>query len=180
MRKAKIAKIKNYKKILNEKKISNDLIHKNNKNFEIYGRNNVNKIKKEREDFKMRELKKQRNHGISMENYYLESCEGNKQETDKLKDKLLKLEKIEAHYINNIIETKKGIVRNNSTGMYLYKRDNEKMNLNEQDDEKYSRNKYSININKNLSYDDNFNEENENEGEDIIKVEKKVELNNKK
>ena len=55
MRKAKIAKIKNYKKILNEKKISNDLIHKNNKNFEIYGRNNVNKIKKEREDFKMRE-----------------------------------------------------------------------------------------------------------------------------
>ena len=115
-----------------------------------------------------------------MENYYLESCEGNKQETDKLKDKLLKLEKIEAHYINNIIETKKGIVRNNSTGMYLYKRDNEKMNLNEQDDEKYSRNKYSININKNLSYDDNFNEENENEGEDIIKVEKKVELNNKK
>ena len=180
MRKAKIAKIKNYKKILNEKKISNDLIHKNNKNFELYGRNNVNKIKKEREDFKMRELKKQRNHGKSMENYYLESCEGNKQETDKLKDKLLKLEKIEAHYINNIIETKKGIVRNNSTGMYLYKRDNEKMNLNEQEKKKYSRNKYSININKNLSYDDNLNEEYENEAEDIIKVEKKMGLNNKK
>ena len=183
MQKAKIYKIKNYKKLLKEKKIGNDLIHKNNKNFEKYGRNNVNKIKKEREDFKKRELKKQRNHGKSMENFYLESCEGNKQETDKLKDKLLKLEKIEAQYINNIIETKKSIVRNNSTGKYLYNRDRnpiEKMDLNDQDDEKYSRNKNSININKNLSYDDNFNEENENEAEDFIKVEKKVGLNNKK
>ena len=159
-------------------------------------KNNVNKIKKEREDFKKNELKKQKNHGKSMENYYLESCEDNKHETDKLRDKIRKLEELEVEYINNINETRRGIVRNNSVGIYYFNREMtpiKKLDLDEQIDSNHNRKinlkkNHKNTITKNLlhkSYDDNLdiniNEENENDKEDqLIKVEKKIGVNNKK
>ena len=133
-----------------------------------------------------------------MDNYYLESCEDNKQETDKLKDKIERLEKIESEYLNTINETRRGIIRNNSTGIYFNKRDMnpiQKLDLDEQMDGKYMAGKYKNrknkknSVNKNLlhqSYngdiENNWSEignENENKKK-IIKVEKKIGLSNKK
>ena len=198
MEKTKFTKIKNYKKLMKEKKTGINIINENNKNFEKYGKNNVYKIKKEREDFKMKEIKKQKNHGKTMDNYYLESCEDNKQETDKLKDKIERLEKLETEYLNTINETRRGIIRNNSTGIYFIKRDMspiQKLDLDEQMDGKYIASKYrnrknkKNSVNKNLlhqSYngdiENNWSEKgNENENKKkIIKVEKKIGLNYKK
>ena len=198
MEKTKFSKMKNYKQLMKEKKTSINIINENNKNFENYGKNNVYKIKKEREEFKMKELNKQRNHGKTMDNYYLESCEGNKQETDKLKDKIEKLEKLETEYLNTINETRRGIIRNNSTGMYFIKRDMnpiQKLDLDEQMDGKYftgnnrNRKKKKNSVTKNLMHqsynDDNENNWSERGNEDenkkkIIKVEKKIGLNNRK
>ena len=198
MEKTKFSKMKNYKKLMKAKKTSLDIINENNKNFEQYGKNNVYKIKKEREDFKMKEIKKQKNHGKTMDNYYLESCEDNKQETDKLKDKIERLEKLETEYLNTINETRRGIIRNNSTGIYFIKRDMspiQKLDLDEQMDGKYIASKYrnrknkKNSVNKNLlhqSYngdiENNWSEKgNENENKKkIIKVEKKIGLNYKK
>ena len=196
MQKTKTTKMKNYKHMQKEKKIGLTIINENNQNFEKYGKNNVNKIKKEREDFKKNELKKQKNHGKSMDNYYLESCEDNKHETDKLRDKIRKLEELEVEYINNINETRRGIVRNNSVGVYYFNREMtpiKKLDLDEQIDSNHNR---KINLKKNnkntltknllhKSYDDNLdvniNEENENDNEDkLIKVGKKIGVNNKK
>ena len=89
--KVKFTKMKNYQKLMEEKKYGKNLINQNNKNFLNYGKNNVYKIKKEREDFKKKEMKKMKKHGKSMDNFYMESCEGNRQETDKLRDKLVEL-----------------------------------------------------------------------------------------
>ena len=131
-----------------------------------------------------------------MDNYYLESCEDNKHETDKLRDKIRKLEELEVEYINNINETRRGIVRNNSVGVYYFNREMtpiKKLDLDEQIDSNHNR---KINLKKNnkntltknllhKSYDDNLdvniNEENENDNEDkLIKVGKKIGVNNKK
>ena len=87
-----------------------------------------------------------------MDNYYLKSCENNKHETDKLKDKIKKLEKLEVEYINSLNETRQGITRNNSVGVYYFKREMtpvKKLDLNEQTEGK----KYHKKINKNMAKD---------------------------
>ena len=103
MEKNKNSKIQNYKKLQNEKKETLNIIHENNHNFEKYGKNNVKKIQKERQQVKRNELRKLKYHGKSMDNYYLRSCENNKHETDKLKDKIKKLEKLEELFFFQII-----------------------------------------------------------------------------
>ena len=185
MEKNKNSKIQNYKKLQNEKKETLNIIHENNHNFEKYGKNNVKKIQKERQQVKRNELRKLKYHGKSMDNYYLKSCENNKHETDKLKDKIKKLEKLEVEYINSLNETRQGITRNNSVGVYYFKREMtpvKKLDLNEQTEGK----KYHKKINKNMakdlfnSYDGKTNiiiNENENKGGKIIKVGKKIGVN---
>ena len=179
-------------KLNNELRESINTINKNNKKYEKYGKNNVNKIVKEREDFKKKELKKQKKLGKSMDIFYLESCEDNKQQTDKLKEKLKRLEKLEDQYINKINETRKVIVRNNSVGVYKFKKDMnpiKKLDLEENVDKKHTiikRKNPKSNISKNLlhkSYDvnndnNNINEENENNDNSgkVIKVETKIEI----
>ena len=195
MEKTKTSKIQNYKLLQKQKKIGINIINKNNQNFEKYGKNNVYKIKKEREDFKKNELKKQKNHGRSMDNYYLESCEDNKHETDKLRDKIKKLEELEEEYLNNINEKrKKGIIRNNSVGIYFNREVTpiKKLDLDEQIDSNHNRkNKmkknYKNTINKKLRYnssDDHLDiseQKNEDDNENkLIRVEKKIGLNHKK
>lgn len=193
--KVKFTKMKNYQKLMEEKKYGKNLINQNNKNFLNYGQNNVYKIKKEREDFKKKEMKKMKKHGKSMDNFYMESCEGNRQETDKLRDKLVELEKLESEYIRHIYETRKGLVRNNSTGIYFFKKDInpiEKLILDDEIDENhhlnYKNNKKSMS--KKMSYksydgkdiNHNFNSSrNDSLSRDkVIKVEKKIKLKNKK
>ena len=191
MEKTKNTKLKDYQRAQKEKQLVINTINKNNKKYEKYGKNNVNKIVKEREDFKKKELKKQKKLGKSMDIFYLESCEDNKQQTDKLKEKLKRLEKLEDQYINKINETRKVIVRNNSVGVYKFKKDMnpiKKLDLEENVDKKHTiikRKNPKSNISKNLlhkSYDvnndnNNINEENENNDNSgkVIKVETKIE-----
>ena len=184
MEKTKNYKMKNYKKLLNDKKIGLSIINENNQNFEKYGKNNVNKIKKERERTKKIEQMKHKKHGRSMDNYYVESCESNKQETDKLKDKIKKLEKMEDKYLNSINETRQGFLRNNSMGVY-YQRDMtpiKKLDLDKQIEDgkhiyKYNQKRNNKNcVSKELTYQNNFGSES---GEKVIKVEKKIGTNNK-
>ena len=100
-------------------------------------------------------------------------------------DKIKKLEKLEVEYINSLNETRQGITRNNSVGVYYFKREMtpvKKLDLNEQTEGK----KYHKKINKNMakdlfnSYDGKTNiiiNENENKGGKIIKVGKKIGVN---
>ena len=46
MEKTKNSKVKNYKKLLNDRKVGLNIINENNQNFEKYGKGNVNKINK--------------------------------------------------------------------------------------------------------------------------------------
>ena len=179
MERNKLSKMRNYKRLQNEKKKALTLIDKNNHKFEKYGRKNVNKIKKQREKIKQNELKKQRKHGKSMDNFYLESCEDNKQETDKLKNKIKKLEQLEMKYINSINKTREGIARNNSVGVYYFKREMtpiKKLDLDEQVDNKYNNRafmKNHDNFHRSCDIDDEI-KENENENSEFIKVNKNL------
>jgi len=124
-----------------------------------------------------------------MDNFYLETCENNKQETDKLKDKIRQLEKLEEEYLKNVNETRRGIVRNNSGGIYYFKREMtpiRKLDLNEQMDGKinlqkrYKKNNKSKNT-LHRSYDGNIEnnkdeQEKESDDEKLIKVEKKIRI----
>lgn len=189
MEKTKISKIRNYRKLIKYKKYGQNVIHEINHNFELHGKNNVNKIKQEREKIKKDEIKKQQKHGKSMDNFYLETCENNKQETDKLKDKIRQLEKLEEEYLKNINETRRGIVRNNSGGIYYFKREMtpiRKLDLNEQMDGKinlqkrYKKNNKSKNT-LHRSYDGNIEnnkdeQEKDSDDEKLIKVEKKIRI----
>ena len=172
IQKNKLSKMRNYQKLQKEKKLALTIIDKNNHNFEKYGKNNVVKIKKQREKIKQNEIKRHRKLGKSMDNFYLESCEDNKLETDKLKDKVKKLEQLELKYINSINKSRQGIARYNSGGAYFIKHDIvpiKKLNLDEQLDNKYN-NKISNKNNKknhkkiHRSFDIDYEiEENENE-----------------
>jgi hypothetical protein len=185
MERNKISKLRNYQKLQKEKKKALTLIDRNNHNFEKYGRNNVNKIKKEREKIKQNEIKKQRKHGKSMDNFYLESCEDNKQKTDKLKNKIKKLEQLELKYIKSINKTREGMARNNSVGVYYLKREMtplKKLDLDEQIDNKYNnrtlmKNNNNNHDNKHRSDDIDYGikeNENENENSELIKVNKNL------
>ena len=181
MQKTKISKMRNYKKLQNEKKMALTIISQNNHKFEKNNKKNIDRIKKQRERIKQNELKKQRKHGKSMDNYYLESCEDNKIETDKLKDKIKKLEKLELKYINSINQTKKGLPRNNSVGVYFFQREItpiQKLDL-EEIDNKYYNNKKNFHRNENIHRSYGNNEiiyDDENENDDIIKVDKRIGL----
>lgn len=172
IQKNKLSKMRNYQKLQKEKKMALTIIDRNNHNFEKYGKNNVFKIKKQRERVKQNEIKRHKKLGKSMDNFYLESCEDNKQETDKLKDKVKKLEQLELKYINSINKSRKGIARNNSGGTYFIKNEMapiKKMDLDEQLDNKYNIKKLTKNNKKNhkkihRSFDIDYEiEENENE-----------------
>ena len=141
MEKSKMAKIKDYENMQKEKKLALSIINENNNKFEQYGRGNVNKIKKEREQIKKNETKKFQNMEKSADNFYLETCEDNKNETNKLKNKLKKLEKLEIKYINSLNKTRQGLLRNNSQGFYLHKKEMmpiTKLNLDKQMDKPFS------------------------------------------
>ena len=172
IQKNKLSKMRNYQKLQKEKKKALTIIDKNNHNFEKYGKNNVVKIKKQRERIKQNEIKRHRKLGKSMDHFYLESCEDNKHETDKLKDKVKKLEQLELKYINSINKSRQGMARFNSGGAYFIKNDIapiKKLDLDEQLDNKYN-NKISNKNNKknhkklHRSFDIDYEiEENENE-----------------
>ena len=123
MEKSKLIKMKDYENMKKEKKLALSIIKDNKKKFKKYSKGNVNKIKKEREQFKKNEKKKFNNLEKSADNFYLETCEDNKNETIKLKNKLKKLEKLEMKYMNSLNKTRQGLLRNNSQGIYLYKKD---------------------------------------------------------
>ena len=140
MEKSKITKMKDYENMQKEKKLALSIINENNNKFENYGRGNVIKIKKEREQIKKNEAKKYQNLEKSADNFYLETCEDNKNETNKLKNKLKKLEKLEVKYMNSLNKTRQGLLRNNSQGYYLYKKDMmpiTKLNLDKQMDKPF-------------------------------------------
>ena len=123
MDKSKTTKIKDYENMQKEKKLALTIINENNNKMEEYGRENVNKIKKERENIKNNENKRQKNLEKNADNFYLETLEDNKAETNKLKEKLKKLEKLELKYMNSLNKTRQGLLRNNSQGYYIYKKD---------------------------------------------------------
>jgi hypothetical protein len=187
--KTKTSKMNNYKKLKNEKKIGLIKISQNNHNIERYGKYNVTKIKKERERIKKNEIKKLKKLGRSMDNYYIRSCENNRNETDKLKERVKKLEQLEMKYVKSLNETKLGIKRNNSGGLYYYNRDMspiKKLDLDEQKNGMSSQKRNKKKIAKDLfkSYDGNNDnidetEDENNDEEKIIKVEKKIGVDEK-
>ena len=179
MEKSKQTKIRNYEHMQKEKKLVLSKINENNNKFEEYGKGNVIKIKKEREQIKKNEIKKLKNVGKSVDNYYLETCEDNIQETKKLKNKLKKLEKLETKYINRLNQTKQGFMRNNSEGVYFFKRDMvpiKKLDLDKQLENKpFSGTSTHKRNHKNTTSVDNRNNKyniDESQEEKIIKVDK--------
>jgi len=120
--KSKIGKMKVYQDLQKQKQLAKSKITENNRLYRNYGKSNINRIKLEREEAKKNELKKQRNHGKTIDHYYLETCEDNKQKAINLKNKIKKLEKLEMKYMNNLNKTRKGFNRNNSEH-YLYKKE---------------------------------------------------------
>jgi hypothetical protein len=124
MEKQKITKMKDYQNLKKEKMLVLAKIYENNNQHEKYAKGNSNKIKKERELIKLNELKKQKTLDKKKDNYYYESCEDNKHETDSLKNKLKKLEKLEIKYINKLNKSRKIIFGNNNLeGNALYKKE---------------------------------------------------------
>ena len=122
MDKSKMTKMKDYENMQKEKKLALSIINENNNKIEEYGRENVYKIKKEREKIKNNENKRQKNFEKNADNFYLETLEDNKAETNKLKEKLKKLEKLEIKYMNSLNKTRQGLLRNNSQGFYVFKK----------------------------------------------------------
>ena len=121
--KSKIIKMKDYENMQKEKKLALSIINENNNKLEKYGKRNVKKIQKQRENIKKNEMNKQKNMGQTVDNYYLETCEDNRNETNKLKNKLKVLEKLEMKYMNRLNKTRQGLLRNNSVGVYFCKKD---------------------------------------------------------
>ena len=119
--KTKLNKMINYEYLQKEKQLILSKINENNTKIEEYGKMTVNKIKKEREQMKINERKKFKKLGKSVDNYYMETLEDNKQETNKLKNKIKALEKIEARYISKLNQTRQRINKNHSTGVGLFK-----------------------------------------------------------
>ena len=121
LEKTKLNKMKNYENLKKEKKLLLSKINENNNKIEEYGKVTVNKIKKEREQIKRNEKKKLKILGKSVDNYYLGTCQDNVQETNKLKDKLKNLEKLETKYLYKLNETRKSFIKNNSEGVCFFK-----------------------------------------------------------
>lgn len=182
--KSKNDKMKVYQDLQKQKKLAKSKITENNRLYRNYGKSNINRIKLEREEAKKNELKKQKNHGKTIDHYYLETCEDNKQKTINLKNKIKKLEKLEMKYMNNLNKTRKGFNRNNSEH-YLYKKEMipvEKLDFEKElDNRPLSRTLYKMN-NKYTKSMDNLNryckvqeDENisDNEIEDTIKINKR-------
>ena len=120
--KSKICKMKDYQDLQKQKELAKSKITENKRLYRNYGKSNINRIKLEREEAKKNELKKQRNHGKTIDHYYIETFEDNKLKTINLKNKIKRLEKLEMKYMNNLNKTRKGFYRNNSEH-YLYKKE---------------------------------------------------------
>ena len=141
----KITKMEDYQNLQKEKNIVLARINQNNSQYEKYGKGNFNKIKKEREQRKQSGLKKQKSLGKKIDNYYYETCEDNKHETNNLKSKLKKLEKLEIKYMNSLNKARKDMFGNNLEGNVLFKRELipvQKLDL----DKQFEIMPYSINI----------------------------------
>jgi hypothetical protein len=180
MDKSKTTKIKDYENMQKEKKLALSIINANNNKLERYGKRNVKKIQKEREQIKRNELNKQKNMGKTADLYYLETCEDNKNETNKLKNKLKMLEKLEIKYMNSLNKTRQNMMRHNSEGVYFYKKDIAPITKLDLDKQINNMTIYKRNHNKTTSVD-NFNkhykvDENENEND----TNKKEKTNSKK
>jgi len=141
----KITKMEDYQNLQKEKNIVLARINQNNSQYEKYGKGNFNKIKKEREQRKQSGLKKQKSLGKKIDNYYYETCEDNKHETNNLKSKLKKLENLEIKYMNSLNKARKDMFGNNLEGNVLFKRELipvQKLDL----DKQFEIMPYSINI----------------------------------
>ena len=141
----KITKMTVYQNFQKEKKVILARINQNNSQYEKYGKENFNKIKKEREQNKENELKRQKTIGKKIDNYYYETCEDNKHETNNLKSKLKKLEKLEIKYMNSLNKARKDMFGNNYEGHVLFKREVipvQKLDL----DKQFEIMPYSINV----------------------------------
>ena len=182
--KSKIDKMKVYQDLQKQKKLALSKKTENNRLYRNYGKSNINRIKLEREEAKKNELKKQKKHGKTIDHYYLETCEDNKQKTINLKKKIKRLEKLEMKYMNNLNKTRKGFYRNNSEH-YLYQKEMipvEKLDFEKElDNRPLSRSLYKMN-NKYTKSMDNLNrycqvQEDEkisdNDYEDAIKINKR-------
>jgi hypothetical protein len=141
----KITKMEDYQNFQKERKVILARISQNNSQYENYGKENISKIKKEREQVKQSGLKKQKSLGKKIDNYYYETCEDNKHETNNLKNKLKKLEKLEIKYMNSLNKARKDMFGNNLEGKVLFKREVipvQKLDL----DKQFEIMPYSINI----------------------------------
>ena len=182
--KSKIDKMSVYQDLQKQKQLAKSKITENKILYRNYGKSNINRIKLEREEAKKNELKKQRNHGKTIDHFYLETCEDNKRKTINLKNKIKKLEKLEMKYMNNLNKTRKGFYRNNSEH-YLYKKEMipvEKLDFEKELDNrplsrtlykmnnKYTKSMDNLNRYCNVQEDENFSD---NEIENTIKINKR-------
>ena len=106
LEKSREVKAKTYQYLKDEKNLTLHLITERNSNLNKYLNKNANKIKKDRKNMKTNNNKF---YYKTTDEYYLYTLQNNKNETKKLKEKLKKLERVEAKYIDNLSRTKSNI-----------------------------------------------------------------------
>ena len=105
-------KSKEYKKAYMKKKEIENTINEDNNKFTKVNKILIGKIKSEREKNKKKLMNKKQNYIDKINNSYRQTYQTNLNETRKLKNELIRLEKIEEKYIDNMKLTKNNFRKN--------------------------------------------------------------------
>ena len=105
-------KSKEYKKAYIKKKEMEKTINEDNNKFTKVNKILIDKIKSEREKNKKKLINKKQNYIDKINNSYRHTYQTNLNETQKLKNELKRLEKVEEKYIDNMKLTKKNFRKN--------------------------------------------------------------------
>ena len=106
-------KTREYKKALNKKKKFEQIMFKDNCKLNENNKTLIEKIKTDRENTKNNLFKKKTDYINRLNNSYRLTHQNNLNETKKLKTQLIKLEKIEEEYLENMKHTREIIKKNN-------------------------------------------------------------------
>ena len=110
--KIKNDKVEEYKKAYVKKKEIENIINEDKYKFTKVNKILIDKIKSEREKNKKKLINKKKNYIDKINNSYRQSYQTNINETKKLKNELIRLEKIEEKYLDNMKHTQNDLRKN--------------------------------------------------------------------
>ena len=110
--KIKNDKVEEYKKAYVKKKEIENIINEDKYKFTKVNKILIDKIKSEREKNKKKLINKKKNYIDKINNSYRQSYQTNINETKKLKNELMRLEKIEEKYLDNMKHTQNDLRKN--------------------------------------------------------------------